>query len=63
MRSDWLLNDDGVLDGGSDWFMGNLPKSRMEELTILRNTLHRLAVSQTATNLLNLSLSYQLGAI
>ena len=34
MRTDWLLNDDGVLDGGSDWFSGIWPKSEMEELTI-----------------------------
>ena len=27
MRTDWLLNDEGDLDGGSDWFQG------MEELT------------------------------
>ena len=33
MRTDWLLNDDGVLDGGSDWFSGIWAKSEMEELT------------------------------
>lgn len=34
MRSDWLLNDDGILDGGSDWFRGVWGKVRNDELTI-----------------------------
>ena len=34
MRTDWLLNDNGVSDGGSDWCRGIGPKSEMEELTI-----------------------------
>ena len=33
MRTDWLLTDGGVLDGGSDWFRGIGPDSEMEELT------------------------------
>ena len=33
MRTDWPLNDDGVLDGGSDWFSRIWAKSEMEELT------------------------------
>ena len=34
MRTDWLLNDDGVLDGGSDWLRSIWAKSGTEELTI-----------------------------
>ena len=34
MRTDWLLNDDGVLNGGSDWFSRIWAKSEMEELLI-----------------------------
>ena len=34
VRTDWLLNDDGFLDGGSDWFRGIWAKSGMKELTI-----------------------------
>ena len=34
MRTDWLLNDDGVLDGGSDWFSRIWAQSEMEELTV-----------------------------
>ena len=34
MRIDWLLIDDGVLDGGSDWFRGTEQKPGVEELTI-----------------------------
>ena len=32
MRTDWLLNDDGVLNEGSDWFRDVWAKSEMEEL-------------------------------
>ena len=34
MRTDWVLNDDGVLDGGSDWFRGIWETSEMKKLTI-----------------------------
>ena len=34
MRNDWLLNDDSVLDGGSDWFSRIWAQSEMEELTV-----------------------------
>lgn len=34
MRTDWLLNDDCVLDGGSDWFRGIGQNSGMKERTI-----------------------------
>lgn len=34
MRTDWLLNDDCVLDGGSDWFGGVGKDSGMKDRTI-----------------------------
>ena len=40
VRTDWLLNDDGFLDGGSDWFRGIWAKSGMKELTIQTLTIH-----------------------
>ena len=62
MRSDWLLYDQSVLDGGSDWFRGICAKSEMDDLTIqnylynrivkTRNTPYWQAVSPTATDVL-----------
>ena len=34
VRTDWVLNDDNVLDGGSDCFCGIWAKSEMEEQTV-----------------------------
>ena len=34
MRTDWLLNDDDILDGGSDWFRGIKAKTQHSKITL-----------------------------
>ena len=37
MRTDWLLNNNSVLDGASDWCRGIWSKSQMEEQPIRKH--------------------------
>ena len=56
VRTDWLLNDDTVLDGSSDWYRRIRAKSERKNwqfrITPDYDTSYWLDVSQTATNFL-----------